>query len=200
MSEITEKELEKVGILIDEKEVNTNLTAKEQTLLVKYLVAVFDNIHQRKKGISYTHNRIQTETASWFESWGYEVGFEIPLHMGTFNHEQVRFDLIAQRGKELIVIEVKDIFNKRDFGQVNYYSNMLEKTKLKAKLFLAVDFLNLFDAIDNQTAEGEIVKEIMERENVGLMFIDKEIIIICDNYEQLQLVKMPEILFSEEED
>ncbi len=200
MSEITEKEIEKATKLIDEKEVDTNLTAKEQTLLVNFLILIFNNIHQRKKGISYIHNRIQTETAAWLENWGYDVGWEIPYHMGNFNHEQVRFDLIAQKKKEVLIIEVKDILNKRDFGQVNYYSNMLEKTKLKAKLFLAVDFLNLFSAINNETAEGEIVKEIMERENVGLMFIDKEVIIICDNYEQLQLIKMPEIAFREEED
>lgn len=188
-----------VGQLFSKNEVDFELTNRESKALGKYLGEWLSSIHERKKSIVYTHNRIQSETASWLEYFGYVVSWEVPFSMGKFNTEQVRFDLVADKGKTTWIIEVKDIMNKRDFGQINYYADMLQKTKTKAKLFLALDFLGLDDAMDGETVMGDLVKEIMEREQVGLMFIDKEIILICHNYDQLMLKKMPDIYYEEDE-
>ncbi|MFA5797126.1 MAG: element excision factor XisH family protein [Candidatus Woesearchaeota archaeon] len=182
-----------VDELISRKETDFDLTDKEQKALAKILSDFLSGIHQRKRGYVYTHNRIMQETSAWFEYWGYDVAVEVPFSMGKFDAETVRFDLVAQKGKELVVIEVKDMMNKRDFGQLNYYADMLQKTKTKAKLYLAIDFLEIDDAMDDETAMGEMVKEIMEREHIGLIFVDKIICVICDNYEQLSLQKMPDL-------
>ena len=144
--------------------VDFELTKKEQKILTNFLGELLNNIHQRKRGFVYTHNRIQSETASWLEYFGYEVSWEAPFSLGNFYAEKVRFDLVAEKGKDMLVIEVKDMMNKKDFGQVNYYANMLQKSNIKAKLFLALDFLELDDAMDDETAMGDMVKEIMERE------------------------------------
>ncbi|MFH0906035.1 MAG: hypothetical protein V1824_01710 [archaeon] len=178
---------------------NLSLTVKEQKALGKFLGEILVGINQRKKGYVYTHDRIQSETAAWFGYWGYTVNWEVPFSLGNFNAEKVRFDLVAEKKKDLCIIEVKDLMNKQDFGQLNYYSDMIQKSKIKAKLFLALDFLQLDEAMNDETAMGELVKETMEREGVGMIFVDKNIIIICDTYEQLMLLEMPEIRVYNEE-
>jgi len=187
----------KVQNLYPEIKQGTVLDKKSSKLLNKEFWEIVEVVSERKKGYCLTHNRIQRIVGAFYELRGWDVYYEVPFSSGGYQPRSVRFDLVADKGKKQVVIEVKDWLDKRDFGQVNYYSNILENNKIKAKLYLATDFISAHNIFDPAMADE--IEEIMTRENVGLIFADKRLLVIFDNVQQLIFEEMPLWLMCDEE-
>jgi len=143
-----------------------------------------------------THNSLQNVMGLFFQRFNFSAEYEVPFHSGGFGAEKVIFDVVAERGKKVIVVEIKDTISSRDLGQIHGYADTLQINKFRAQLFLGTDVLNYDELINGTT--GEMIKELMERENVGIILADKYFMILCQTYNQLVLVEMPEFWFSEE--
>lgn len=151
----------------------------------------------RRKGIALTHSRLQRIIGAFLFLRGNIVDFEVPFSSAGFRAGKVRFDIVAEKNSKIVIVEVKDIIDKRDFGQLNFYTNILEANSVKAKVYLGLDILSLPSFLD-PTMHEELI-ETMEREKIGVMFADKRFLAVFDDVAQYMLEKMPLFLYVEED-
>jgi hypothetical protein len=185
--------------VLNKKEQGDKLTSKETEYMAELFVRLVQNAQSSRKNLCYTHNRLKSDVGKWYEYCGWDVQYEVAFSGGGFSQDQFRFDVVASYKKDTDVIEIKDVLNIRDMGQVHGYANILQKHKVKAKLYLATDILNWGACVDDDETIGETLKELMEQEDIGIIFIDKEYMIICDNYNQVIMEELPGWIEEEEE-
>src|SRR3989304_2805886 len=82
------------------------------------------------------HDTIKNAIGAHFQSLGYEVIYE---WRDVDEDSSYRYDIIAQKKKELHVVEVKPIIDKRDFGQIEAYIKQVNKENPEAKVWLGTD-------------------------------------------------------------
>ena len=160
---------------------------------------IYTLVSERRKGKYLLHNTLQNEAGIWLQSFGWDVEYEVPFSQGGFSNEKVRFDIVAERKKELWVIEIKDELTHRDTGQVHVYANYLQSRKQKGKVWLGIDLL-AFDELLRNEPLVEAVGELMNEEDIGLMLIDKHVIVFLHNINYLNATVLPELYFVDEND
>lgn len=170
----------------------TKLTAQQTEQLNQELGQVISRIAHRRKHLLLIHDSLQNTIGMFFQFLGWRVEYEVPFHSGEWDAERTVFDIVATQDENTAVIEVKDVVTSRDLGQVYGYANTLQLAKIKAKIFLGTDILNWDNLLVGVI--GETVKELIERESMGVILADKYLLIICDNYLQLALREMPQIV------
>lgn len=187
--------MKKAKSILETKYVGEQLNVKERREAIKILRQLYQAALSRR-GFPLSHNNLQSTMGLFFKLFGYSVEYEIGFYPDKFHREPVRFDLVATKGKKRIIIEVKDTVSSKDLGQVHGYADMLQINKFRALVFLGTDILKYGEIVSGTI--GKMVKELMERENVGIILVDKYFMILCHTYNQLALVEMPEFWFSEE--
>lgn len=185
--------MEKAFSLLETKKPGDTLDSQEAKQLGKVVANLLTAVAQRRRNILLYHDSLQNTIGMFLQLSGHAVQYEVPFESGG---ERVIFDIVAQRGKEELVVEVKDEITSRDMGQVYGYADILQLAREKAKVYLGTDVLNYERVLLGMT--GEMMKELMEREHLRLILADKYFLIICDNYNQLVLTEMPHLFFSEE--
>ena len=180
------------------KKLGEPLNRKEQKELGKlfeelYLDALSRRRYQR---LPMPHYMLQNVTATFLRMFGYDADFEVSFNAGSgFDTERIRFDVVAEKGKKALIVEVKDKISTRDFCQLQGYFRSLRKSRVKADLYLCTDVINYTKLVSGTT--GDMCCELMENEKVRIMFADKYFLIICHTHSQLMLTEMPEFLTSE---
>jgi len=178
--------------LLDEKKLGDKFDSKNIKDYANIIKSLLENARTRRKNICYVHNSLQNKISEWYNSCGWNTTLEAGFNSGGFSSDQVRFDIVAEHKKEMHIIEVKDILNTRDLGQIHGYADILQQKKMKCKLFLGTDFLNYGDCVNGVL--GEMIKELMESEDIGVIFIDSAFMLTCFNYNQLMGIEMPEFV------
>lgn len=174
----------------------TPLTPEQSEQLASELRQVIAAIATRRRHLLLVHDSLQNTIGIFLRVLGYEVEYEVPFHRGEWEAERVIFDIVATRARETMIVEVKDVVTSRDLGQVYGYLNTLQLSKVEAKVYLGTDVLNWGDLTSGVT--GETVKELMEREGLGVILADKYLLAVFDNYHQLVLQEVPSLVPSEE--
>ena len=187
--------MKKTKSILETKSVGELVSRNEKKQLIKIVRGLYSAAFSRRKYL-LNHTDIQCIIGLFFQSFGWSVENEIGFYPDKFHREPIRFDIVATKGKKKIIVEVKNIVSARDLGQIHGYANTLEINKFKALLFLGTDILNHDELVSGTI--GKMVKELMERENVGVILVDKYFMILYQTYNQLALAEMPEFWFSEE--
>lgn len=182
---------------LDQVKPGTKLEPKQSKQLAKELDAAISAIRQRRRHLLLVHDSLQHTIGLFLQMLGCRVEYEVPFAQGGWSTERVIFDIVAGKGKEQLVVEVKDVVTTRDMGQVYGYANALQLSKEKAKLYLGTDILNYEDLVMPGMV-AETVRELMERERLGVIFADKYLLLVCDNHAQLTLNEMPAFVPSAE--
>ncbi len=184
---------------LQKKDVGDKLTAQEgKELYKKCIKPHIDNARTRRRGFFLVHNRLQNLTGELFNEIGWDTEFEVAYLM--FGEES-RFDLIATKGRKVLIIEIKDVVDQKAIGQIHMYANQLQRAKEKAQLYLGTDLLN-FENLATEGSIAEAFRELMVEEEVGVIFVDNDprYMLICDNISQLVLDEMPEVITFETEE
>lgn len=124
---------------------------------------------QQKERYLYAHSTLQNTIGNYFGILGWDYGFEIPH--GDLD-SSYRFDIMAQKGAKMIIVEVKPAVTTRDLGQVLGYLYDVAKKYKKSRVFLGTDILNLPICI----GEGEVADIILNNagNGLGIIFATKE--------------------------
>ncbi|GEM_PF-4274394 len=129
---------------------------------------------EQKRHRILSHSSIQNKIAYYLEQLNWQSAIEVPF--GDVD-SSYRFDVMAQKGSQVIVVEVKPTVNTRDMGQVLGYVHDIKKKYKKARVFLGTDILNL--GIVNQWGEvTDMLLECAEKHGLGIMFVDTNFIFI----------------------
>lgn len=126
------------------------------------------------------HDTIKNAIANHFMSLCFQVVTE---GKDIDEDSSYRYDVIAQNKKELHVIEIKPIIDKRDFGQIHAYINQINKENPNAKVWLATDCLQFDSLIRGEI--GEMVKEWMKENNMGIILCNPELIWLIPTFNDL---------------
>ena len=173
------------------------LDSGERRIVQNFIGKLLAAADQRRKGKLLSHNTLQDLAGWYFSQWGYAVGYEAPFHRGGFSRENVRFDVIAEKKKEFIAIEIKDNPTARDVGQVDGYIDLLQSVDFKAEVYLGFDFLSLL-YIHNNARVLEQVGEQIRDEGLKIFLLDKLFCLLIDDFDQWNLKAMPEFYFVEQ--
>ena len=152
------------GNLITEKSVEQD--RKFVKAYFTQLTKIWEDLPDRNLLAHYT---ITKSIANYFYLLDWDYGFEIPIADLDSNY---RFDLMAQKGAKVIVVEVKPKVTTRDLGQVLGYLFDVKKKAKKSRVFLGTDILNFYTIVDG----GEITDIITDnaKHGLGVIFADKE--------------------------
>jgi hypothetical protein len=123
------------------------------------------------------HDTIKKAIGAHLQSLGYEVVYE---WRDVDEDSSYRYDIIAQKKKALWVVEVKPFIDKKDFGQIQAYINQVKKENPEAKIWLGTDCLQFDELI-----QGEMTKEWMEEDSMGIILINPELIWILPKHKDL---------------
>lgn len=121
---------------------------------------------QQSKRYLYAHSTLQTVIGNYFGLLEWKYGFEIPHGDLDSNY---RFDIMAQKGKNTIVVEVKSEVNPRELGQVIAYVYDVSKKYKKSRVFLGTDILNL-DILIKDGEIKDIILDYAKNYRLGLIF------------------------------
>ncbi len=182
--------------ILDTKKVGEKLNKRESKQLFKIVNELLETVGQRRKHFLLTHNSLQNTIGIFLQLIGWYVQYELPFMSGGFEAEKVIFDIVADKGRRTVVVEVKDFIKSRDLGQVWGYVDTVQLRKVKTDVYLGTDILNYNSLIYGTT--GQMISGLMEDGDIGIILADKYFMITCDNYAQLVLEEMPEFVFSEE--
>ncbi len=182
--------------ILDTKKQGEKLSKRESKQLLKIVNERYETVGERRNYVLLTHNSLQNTIGIFFQHIGWDVEYEVPFMSGGFEAEKVIFDIVADKGRRTVVVEVKDVIKSRDLGQVWGYVDTVQLSKVKTYVYLGTDILN-YDSLRYGTT-GQMIRELMEDGGIGIILADKYFMIICDNYAQLVLKEMPKFLFSEE--
>jgi len=127
-----------------------------------------------------SHGTIQNSIGKHLQSLGFEVVYEF---QDVDEDSSYRYDIIAQKGKELWIIEVKDILNIRNFGQIEAYCLQAKKENPNAKVWLGTDCLNYFALVEGEI--GQMVERLMKQDDLGIILINPELVWILPAHNDL---------------
>jgi hypothetical protein len=133
----------------------------------KLLVTIYS---QQSKRYLYAHSTLTNVIGNYFDLLGWNYGFEIP--QGDLN-SNYRFDLMAQNGNNIIVVEVKPEITTQDLGQVLGYVYDIRKKYPTSRLFIGTDILNL-PLLGNDGEIKDIINDSAKNLNVGIIFATKD--------------------------
>lgn len=117
------------------------------------------------------HNTIQNSIGQHLQSEGFEVVYE---WKDEDEDSSYRYDIIAQKKKELWVVEVKDVLDIRNFGQVYAYILQIKKENPTSKVWLGTDCKNYWELIEGEI--GQMTENLMKKEDLGIILINTELI------------------------
>ncbi|MFA5796633.1 MAG: hypothetical protein WC916_01180 [Candidatus Woesearchaeota archaeon] len=126
------------------------------------------------------HNTIQNSIGEHLQSEGFEVVYE---WKDEDEDSSYRYDIIAQKKKELWVIEVKDVLDIRNFGQVYAYILQVKKENPTAKVWLGTDCKNYWDLIEGEI--GQMTENLMKKEKLGIILINPKLVWILPTHNDL---------------
>lgn len=126
------------------------------------------------------HDTIQNAIGAEFQSRGYEVVYE---WKDVDEDSSYRYDLIAQNKKELNVVEVKDIIDIRNFGQIEAYCLQVKKENPKAKVWLGTDCMNYDNLVQGEV--GQMLERLIKNENLGVILINPQLVWMLPTHEDL---------------
>ena len=173
----------------------TDLTPAQQETMAHALDAVISQVSSRRRHRLLIHNSIQNTVGLFLTMQGWAVDMEVPYHVGGPRPKVYRFDIVASKDQQVLVVEVKSAVGTRDLGQVLGYLTSLSALEEKPRGYLATDVLN-YDSLVNGTL-GEMIRDLMVNRKLSLMFADKYFLWICNNWSQLMLTQSPQVWFSE---
>ncbi len=126
------------------------------------------------------HDTIKNAIGSHLQSRGFDVVYE---WRDIDEDSSYRYDIIAQRKEELWVVEVKPFIDKRDFGQIQAYIKQVNKENPNAKVWLGTDCLQFDELIRGEI--GEMTKEWMKEDKMGIILINPELIWMLPTHKDL---------------
>jgi len=133
----------------------------------KLLVTIYS---QQSKRYLYAHSTLMNVIGNYFYLIGWKYGFEVP--QGDLD-SSYRFDIMAQKEKNTIVVEVKPEITTRDLGQVLGYVYDVRKKYPTSRFFIGTDILNL-PLLGNDGEIKEIIIDSAKNLNVGVIFATKD--------------------------
>ncbi len=126
------------------------------------------------------HDTIKNAIGTHLQSLGYDVVYE---WRDVDEDSSYRYDIIAQKKKELFVVEVKPFIDKKDFGQIQAYIYQVKKENPEAKIWLGTDCLLFNELIRGEI--GEMTKEWMKEDNMGIILINPKLIWMLQTHKDL---------------
>lgn len=172
------------------------LTLKQGGQVAQLIGESIEDVSRRRKGILLVHDSLQKTIGLFFQMFNWEVGYEVPFEEGGWSPERMVFDIVAQKGRQVRVIEVKDEVKTRDLGQVAGYIDALKLSGQRAKVYLGTDLLNYDELLEGTI--GQMTRDLMQRQAMGVILADKYLLVYFHTYSQLVLEEMPEIWISED--
>lgn len=131
-------------------------------------IALEEDAEQRR--YLRTHSSIVNDIVEFFELMEWDVGTEIPI--GDLD-SSYRFDVMVEKGKNTIIVEVKPEITTREMGQVIGYIHDIEKKSKNARVFLGTDLFN-YDTVFGEGEVGDIVFEHARNHELGIILINKD--------------------------
>jgi len=119
----------------------------------------------------YAHSTLTNVIGNYFDLIGWKYGFEVP--QGDLD-SSYRFDIMAQKEKNTIVVEVKSKITTRDLGQVLGYVFDVRKKYPTSRFFIGTDILNL-SLFGNDGEIKDIIIDSAKNLNVGVIFATKDL-------------------------
>ena len=116
------------------------------------------------------HPTIQSAIGRNFEILGWQVKYEVPFADFDSNY---RFDIVAQKGENAIVVEVKPEVTKQDIGQIFAYVLDVKKKIPHGRVFLGIDILNLYNVFE-QGEVRDMIMDISNRYGLGIILADTQ--------------------------
>lgn len=135
---------------------------------------------QCRRGYVRAHDTIQNAVGGYLQSLGFEVVYEWKDEDADSSY---RYDIIAQLKDELWVVEIKDVIDIRNFGQLEAYCLQLKKENPKAKVWLGTDCLNYWDLTNGET--GQMTERLMKKEKMGVILINPKRVWNCPTHNEL---------------
>lgn len=129
----------------------------------KQITTIFS---QQSNRYLYAHSTIQNVIGTYFGLLNWKYGFEIPHADLDSNY---RFDIVAQNGDNIIIVEVKPEVNPRELGQVIAYLYDVTKDYKQSRFYLGTDILN-FDIIIKSGEIKDIILDYVKNYKLGLIF------------------------------
>ncbi len=126
------------------------------------------------------HNAIQNSIGKYLQELGFEVVYE---WQDVDEDSSYRYDIIAQKKKDLWVVEIKDILDIRNFGQIEAYCLQMKKENPDAKVWLGTDYCNYWELIEGEI--GEMVERLMKKQNMGVILHNPKQIWIVPTHNDL---------------
>jgi len=171
------------------------LAVSQVKALGTMVAELLTEVSTRRKGILLVYDSLQNTLGLFFQMFNWRVEYEVRFERGNWDPERMVFDIVATKGRRVVIIEVKDVVSPRELGQVWGYTKAIQLSGEKAKVYLGSDILNYGDLVEG--TRGSMIQELMAKENVGVILADKYVVLQFHNYRQLMLEEMPELWVSE---
>jgi len=126
------------------------------------------------------HDTILNAILNEFRARGYEAIFE---WQDKDEDSSYRYDVIAQKGKELHVVEIKDKIDIRNFGQIEAYCLQIKRENPNSKVWLGTDCKNYDRLIQGEI--GLMTLRLMKEHKLGVILINPELVWFLESHKDL---------------
>ena len=180
---------------LDGIDTGKKLSYEQSAFLGKKLDEIIAAIAQRRQFV-FVNESLQSTIGQFLRILGWEVQFQLPLDTSGGETGKKVYDIVARKDSQMLVVETSDEVTPAELEQMGGHKKSVQVSRKKAQIYLGTDILNSSKLLDG--IRGVTIQDLMERKKVGVILIDKYAMLTCNNFSQLVLEEMPQILISSE--
>ena len=171
----------------------TSLNFEESSSVEDALGYFVEEASSDRDGIVLSKEDCAKYIGEILKSNGNEVEFGVQYASLGIHASNESFDIVGTVGGSPAIVEVVSRVADSDLDSVRLKMGSLEKSAIGHKVFLGVDVITGGELLSGDISRS--LKLLMDESGLGIILADTTFVLVCQNFDQLLLEEMPDLLY-----
>jgi len=171
----------------------TSLNFEESSAVEDALSYFVEEASSDRDGIVLSGEDCAKYIGEILKSNGNDVEFEVQATSLGLPSSNERFDIVGIVSGSPAIVEIVSRVSDSDLESIRLKMGALENLTIGHKVFLGVDVITGGELLAGNISRS--LKSLMDESGLGIILTDTTFALVCQNFDQLLLEEMPDLLY-----